>query len=100
MGEYIDTLGGQQIFSALDAKYSYWRILMDDKDNHTTVVDTCHGLFMNKKMSVDLENVHETSQQAEDVFIELIKWQHIIFYINVEIVLWKSPGREWSTKWK
>lgn len=69
MNECIDSLVKAQISSILDAISKYWQIGMDKKDVDKTAFVIHHGLFRYTRMSLGLENVPATFQQAKDFIL-------------------------------
>lgn len=87
--ECFDSLGEAQIFSTLNVDLGYSKIEMDYKDVNKTVLVTYHGLFKYSQMTSELKNAPSMFQQAMDVILVSIKWQHAIVYIDDNLIFLK-----------
>lgn len=90
MNECIDLLGKAKMFSKLDGNPGYWQIDMDKIGVDETAFVTHNGLFKYARVPFVLKSTPVTFQNAMDVMLASVKWQHAFVYINYIIIFSKT----------
>ena len=88
--ECIDTLGGNQWFSKLDANAAYWQVHIDQKDREKTAFITKYGLFHFVRMGFGLCNAPATFSRVMDLILSGLNWNISLAFLDDVIVLGRT----------
>jgi transposase InsO family protein len=89
----IDSLGGAQYFSTLDANSGYWQIAVSPNDQDKTTFTTHRGLFRFKRLPFGLVSAPATFQRALDVILSSVRFQCALTYLDDIIVYSTTFGQ-------
>lgn len=93
MDKFIDSLENDEVFSALDANWGYWKVRFDDESISYAAFVCRKGLYEYKSMSFSLTNAPATFQMALDIFLARYKWQTCLFYSD-DIIVFSQTKEE------
>jgi hypothetical protein len=82
----IDSLGGSQYFSTLNANSGYWQIAVSPEDQDKTTFTTHRGLYRFKRLPFGLVSAPATFQRAIDVILSSVRFQCALTYLDDIIV--------------
>lgn len=91
MEEYIDSLGSASIFSTLDAKSRYWKVVIDEKDCKNTEFTSHNLLFCVTHMSFGLKNAPGTLQAGMEVLLTNVKWKVALVNLGDIVIILQLP---------
>jgi Reverse transcriptase (RNA-dependent DNA polymerase) len=86
----IDSLGGAQYFSTLDANSGYWQIAVAAEDQEKTAFTTHRGLYRFKILPFALVSAPATFQRAVDVILSSVRFQCALTYLDDIIVYYTT----------
>ncbi|OWZ16706.1 LOW QUALITY PROTEIN: Retrovirus Polyprotein [Phytophthora megakarya] len=89
--ETIETLGGVQLFTALDLKAGYWQILVNEEDKDKTAFTTKRGLYRFVRMPFGLTNAPSTFQRLMNNVLRGLTWITCLVYLD-DIVIFTRGG--------
>jgi Reverse transcriptase (RNA-dependent DNA polymerase) len=78
----IDSLGGAQYFTTLDANSGYWQIVVSPEDQDKTTFTTHRGLYRFKRLPFGLVSAPATFQRAIDVILSSVRFQCALTYLD------------------
>jgi transposase InsO family protein len=91
--DLIDTLGGSQVFSAIDLAAGYWQIRLGDEEMHKTAFSTHFGHFEWKVLPMGLTNAVATFQKLMNEIFGSRGYlgKFVLVYLDDILVYSKTP---------
>lgn len=90
MGQCLDSLGKEHIFSTLDANYEYWQIKLDDCDKEKVTLKSHHGLYRCLRMPFSPKNTSSTSQRVMENLLLMGKRKFALVDLDDVVIFSRS----------